>query len=197
MIKALSRYFDFAYFFRFALLFVGLYYCHIFFNGIISREGNYYSPFLDQYLNYIRWFTLSILYAAKFIIHTVGVDSYIQGSQVIKSPSGSGVNLWLPCLGLGIISFWIAYVVAQTATLKKKVYWCLGGIAAIWLINCLRIAVLLLSLEHGWEKNKFLDHHEIFNLAAYAVIFTLIVLFNRQDKNQPRVKKVLLKYVTE
>lgn len=182
MIKGLLRYFDVAYFLRFALLFVSLYYCHILFNGVISREGNYYSPFLDHYLNYIQWFTLSILHSAKFILQTVGVNSYIEGSQVLKAPSGLGVNLWLPCLGLGIISFWIAYIVSQKTSLKKKIGWCLGGITAIWFINCLRIALLLLSLENGWGQNKVLDHHEVFNLAAYAVIFTFIVLFNRQEQ---------------
>ena len=181
-VKGISKYFDIAYFLRFVLLFVALYYFHIIFNGITSREGNYYSPFLDQYLNYIRWLTLSILKMAQLIIRLFGVDAYIEGSQVLKSASGLGVNLWLPCLGLGITSFWIAFIAFQAIPVTKKIYWCLSGICAIWFINCWRIALLLLSLENDWKANPYLDHHDIFNIAAYGVVIALIILCNRTEK---------------
>ena len=183
VLNGLSKYFDISYFARFVILFVGLYYFHIIFNGIISREGNYYSAFLDQYLNYIRWLTLSILKMAQLIIRLFGVDSYIEGSQVLKSASGLGVNLWLPCLGLGITSFWIAFMTFQTIPVTKKIYWCLGGISAIWLLNCWRIALLLLSLENDWKANTYLDHHDIFNMVAYGVVIALVILFNRTEKS--------------
>ena len=184
MIKGqVSKYFDFSYFWKFILVFLGLYYCHIAFNGIVSEEGGYYSPILDKYFNYLSWLTLSILHVARFIVSTVGISSNIQGSQVLESTSGLGINLWLPCLGLGITSFWIAYIVAQTATLRKKIYWGLGGFLAIWFINCWRIALLLMSLDFGWKGNQYFDHHTLFNLAAYGAIFALITIFNRTNKS--------------
>lgn len=182
MIEKFLKYFDVVYFVRFLLLFLGLYYCHIIFNGVVSKEGNYYSPFLDDHLNYLRWLTFSILRMAGLILQGFGIDSSIEGSQVLKSASGLGINLWLPCLGLGITSFWMAFIVSQKTSLTKKFTWCAGGIAAIWFVNCWRIALLLISLDFEWEKSQFIDHHGIFNIVAYGLVVALILMFNRKSK---------------
>jgi exosortase/archaeosortase family protein len=121
---------------------------------------------------------------ASVIIHAFGINSSIEGSQVLKSTSGFGINLWLPCLGLGITSFWMAFIVSQKTSLINKFTWCVGGIAAIWFINCWRIALLLVSLDFGWESTQFIDHHGIFNIVAYGLVVALVLMFNRQEQRK-------------
>ena len=178
MVRGLIRYIDISYFVRFMLLFLALYYFNIFYLGITTAGGKFYSPFLEHHLNYINWIRNAILYTANFIDNILGVHSYVDGPQIIKSSSGVGVNVWLPCLGLGIISFWIAFVITQTNNWHHKLIWSLAGVVIVWFINCWRIALLLLSLDHKWKGNIFIDHHKMFNIVAYSVIIYLMYLTN-------------------
>ena len=182
MNRLLSPYFDLAYFIRFSVLLVGVYYFHVGFNGIISPEGEHYSAFLDHYFNYIAGIRNVILNGSNLILHQQGIPSYIEGSQVIMLAHGPGVNVWFPCLGLGIISFWIAFVVAHEQNWKIKLAWCLAGLILITLINCIRIAILLLSLHKNWREFVGLNHHDLFNLACYICIFFLICFYNKNNQ---------------
>ncbi len=86
------------------------------------------------------------------------------------------------CAGLGIMSFWTAFIVAQNTCWRKKVAWCVAGILSIWIINCCRIALLFVALQSKWHVNKFMDHHELFNLCAYAIIIIMMFLYNKEGK---------------
>ncbi len=180
--EALSKSFDIAHLLRFICLFVPMYYINLFVWGITDPR-NYYSPFIDNYLNYISWIDNSILYTSNLIVHAFGLNSFVIG-KLIKIPAGAGVWLMPPCTGLGIMSFWIAFVVSHRLHWKIKFYWSLTGVAIIWFVNCWRIAVLLMSLQNKWATFKFLDHHEMFNIAAYCVVLLLIYLFNKRSRKE-------------
>ena len=179
-----SAYFDISFFVRFVLLFLAFYFFNIFFLGITTAEGKLYSPFLDQKLNYISWLTNSILYVANAIDHLFGIHSYVQNAYNIKTYSGASVTVWLPCLGLGIMSFWVAFIIADVNSWKKKLFWILAGVGTIWFINCWRIALLLLALEKNWYQNTYIDHHTIFNIVAYIIILFMTWLYHRVNKKE-------------
>ena len=179
-----SSYFDIVFFAKLIVLFLAFYYFNILFLGITTAEGRFYSPFLEHNLNYVSWLTSSILYVANAIDHFLGINSYVQNAYNIKTYSGASVTVWLPCLGLGVMSFWVAFIIADVNSWKKKLYWVLAGIAAIWFINCLRIALLVLALEKNWYQNTYIDHHTIFNIAAYIIILFMIWLYYKKNKNE-------------
>ncbi len=214
MYKVLSKNFDIAHLRRFICLFVPIYYINHFVLSITdpgylqnmssnlkgSREligplseyvnklklsiyPHYYSPFIDNYLNYISWIDSSILYTSNLIVHAFGLHSFVIG-KVIKIPAGASVWLWPPCTGLGIMSFWIAFVFSHRLHWKIKLFWSLTGIVIIWFVNCWRIALLLMSLQNKWKTFKFIDHHEMFNIAAYSVILLLIYFFSKRSRKE-------------
>jgi exosortase/archaeosortase family protein len=183
-----SSYIDLRYFFRFGAVIISLYYFHIFYLGITSSEGGLYSFFLDHYFNYISWLRSSILYVSNFLTHTVGLNSWIEGTQIIRTPEVS-IEVWLPCLGLNIMSFWVAFIIAHNDSWKNKLAWCLTGCLAIWVLNCFRISLLLIALEKNWESNKNIDHHTLFNLVAYTITLFLIYFYLR-SKNKSAVSIV-------
>jgi exosortase/archaeosortase family protein len=185
MSKSVSSYFDFSFFKKFLVLLLGMYYFHIAFHGITSPEGGYYNHFLDQNLNYIAWFRFSILKMAQLFLNLFEIETYQVGTQILRSTSGNGVNIWLPCLGLGIISFWLAFVLAQNTSWKPKMIWSISGLLSIWLLNCLRIGVLMLSMERNWAGFKTIDHHDLFNYLCYAVIVAFIYAYNRRTNPVP------------
>jgi exosortase/archaeosortase family protein len=179
-----AKYFDINWFFKFTLITLVLYYFSVAYNGIVSPEGRFFSPFLNHYLNYISWIRVSILYVSKFIALAFGTHSYIANSQLIKLSNGTEVEIWLPCLGLGIISCWVSFVVTHKAAWQKKISWCIAGSLAIWFINCCRIGVLLIALNNNWKEYKSFDHHDIFNAIAYTSIFILMYLYSKYYKKQ-------------
>jgi exosortase/archaeosortase family protein len=177
--KHVSGYFDLSYFAKFLVLLLSLYYFNKMFWGLTDPK-NFYVPFFDKYFNYISWLTTSILKAASLIDSVFGVKASITGNNIFV-PQGASVLLSYECLGFGIMSFWIAFIVADRSNLKRKALWCFAGVALIWVINCWRIAILMLALQNKWPQSKHIDHHDMFNVAAYLLILLLIYLYNRED----------------
>jgi exosortase/archaeosortase family protein len=110
--------------------------------------------------------------------------SYLELPTDIRTNNGSIVGMAYHCLGLGVMSFWIAFIITAASKLKRKILWGLGGIAAIWLINCFRVTFLLMSLDYNWKDNSYLDHHSMFNLAAYSLILIMVYLYTSKNEKQ-------------
>jgi len=181
----LVKWIDLHYLLRFILVFVALYYFNIFFLGITTPDGKFYSSFLKNNMNYIAGFSSSILYASQFFLSLFHFDAYIEGTQIIRS-SNAAVEVWFPCLGLGISSFWVAFVVAHKISMKNKFLWCIAGLSVIWFINCWRIALLLLALDKKWYSDSIIDHHTAFNIIAYVAIGFMIFSFVKKTGKPSR-----------
>ncbi|MEJ5961891.1 exosortase/archaeosortase family protein [Pedobacter immunditicola] len=180
LMNLIEKYFDVVHFFKFIALVLLFYYFSVAFNGLVSPEGGLYSAFLDQYLNYIDWIRSSIMYAAIVIAYNLGTEAYIVGSQLINIENVVQLNIWLPCLGLGVISFWVAFVLTNDGHWKKKLAWSLMGIVAICFINTWRIALLIIALDNKWTERISIDHHDLFNIVAYTIIVLMMYLYNRK-----------------
>ena len=173
--------FDWAFFGRFLLIFLPLYTVNHYYWGLIDPK-NYYSPFLAKYFNYFSVITSSILHTSNLFLHWLGISSLING-KIIYVINGKSLSMDVPCIGLGIMFFWIAFITAGASLARRKIAWCLGGLAAIWLINCLRVTILLYSLEKNWNIGRFVDAHDMFNYSAYAVILFFIWLESKSTSN--------------
>ena len=178
--KKILQSFDWAYFKRFLLIFIPLYYCNLYYWGLTDPR-NFYSPFLAKYFNYFAVITSSILHTSNAFLHGLAFNSMVQG-KLIYVATGTSLSMDVPCIGLGIMFFWIAYIAAGTKTLKHKIQWCAGGLSAIWLINCLRVTLLMYSLENKWNIGEYVDAHDLFNYAAYCIIL-LFIWMEGKSKN--------------
>lgn len=86
------------------------------------------------------------------------------------------------CLGIGIFSFWGAFIIANEGTALNKLKWVLIGTLTIWLINVGRIVLLLLAHNNKWVSPININHHTMFNIVAYGAIFLLMYAFDRSQK---------------
>lgn len=192
MSKSLLGNFDAAYFIKFLIIFLVQYYFHLFFYGITTPAGTFYSSFLEYDLNYIAWLRSFILHTSDIITHVFGFPTHIADELTIRVYDRPGVTLNYACLGFGIVSFWIAFVVAHSGNWQKKLYWCTIGIVAICFINCIRVSLLLISMEKDWSGFDYIDHHDMFNLGSYVIILFLIYLFDKAgNKEQGNATKNL------
>lgn len=161
------------------LVFTALYILNEGFIGI-SSPGNTYIPFLDHYLNYIDWLRYSILHTANGITRLFNYNTVVSQPYKLRLVEGPGVQMVYSCIGYSIMSFWAAFVIVSKAGTRYKWTWLLGGLLCIWFINCVRVASLLIVHLKGWNINKYLDHHTLFNYVAYSLILVLMYLYTRK-----------------
>ncbi|MEO6548212.1 MAG: hypothetical protein ABIN94_09440 [Ferruginibacter sp.] len=169
------------YLFTFFGIFSVLYFGTIGFIGLVA-PGGHYVPLLDHYFNYVAWLRSSLLYGARAVVYIAGYETYLKDVYTLRVQHGNGVHVGYDCLGYGLLSFWAAFIIANPGTFAKKIKWVIGGLLAIWMINVLRISLVLVAVNKNWIFPLGLDHHTWFNIAAYACIFTGIYLYDRSAK---------------
>jgi exosortase/archaeosortase family protein len=148
----------------------------------LTSPGGYYSPFIHDYLNYIKWFRYALLYCSKMLLFISGYKVFLQNMYTIRMYAGHAVHLVYSCLGFGIMSFWGAFMYANNAHWQKKLIWTLGGWVSIFFINVLRVSLLLVAVNERWSNKLNLDNHTLFNIAAYVLVFIMIWLFDKSQK---------------
>jgi exosortase/archaeosortase family protein len=166
---------------KFAIWFIGLfvvfYYFNILFFGLTTRGGQY-SQFLAEYLNYIQVLRWILLKCSALILRCFGFATITNNSELLVAGHGAIILIY-SCLGLGVISFFSAFVLAYPKPSKAKIVFLLSGILAIEFLNIIRLVILALF----WDKRlgAVIDHHTIFNIFIYIVISTGLYFWVKTD----------------
>ena len=88
----------------------------------------------------------------------------------------------MDCVGYGVYSFWVAFVVANSGSIGRKFTWIVFGVLGLWFINVIRITLFLLAVNKGWPMPLGWDHHTWFNIFAYLLIFSMIWWYDKTGK---------------
>jgi len=155
----------------------------------VSAPGGYYSSFVGKYLNYPALIREALLYAADGMLKICGYPSEIDGAFKIRLHGGHGINVIYGCLGAGVTSFWVAFVAANDALLKKKLLYIIAGSLAIFFINAARLALLVVVANNNRQGDFIESHHTFFNIAAYGCIIFMMYLFGRNPKEVSAAEK--------
>jgi exosortase/archaeosortase family protein len=164
----------------FVTLFVIFYFANIVFFSITSH-GKHYNAFLDEHLNYIRWLRYLLLHISAQIINWFGFTAITSDYELLVAGRAT-IQLVYSCLGLGVISFFTAFVIAYPKKLKAKLLFLISGILFIEFLNILRFVLLALF----WNKKKglIMDHHTLFNIIIYIIIAISIYFWVQHDDNK-------------
>lgn len=171
------------YLLKFIISFCILYYGTLAIIGL-SAPGGYYNKFIADHLNFVDWLRYSLLVSAKFILSLFGYTIKFMDKYVIRMENGSGIRMVYSCVGYGVMSFWGAFIFANTGSWKKKVKWICGGWLLIWGINVARVCLIILAVNKNWSMPLGFDHHTWFNIAAYGCIFVLIYFYDLSQKKK-------------
>src|SRR3569832_954515 len=165
----------------FLSLFVLFYYFNVLFFGFTS-PGNHYNAFLDEHFNYIRLLRHFLLNATARILGWMGYVTITSDTELLVVGRGI-IKLVYSCLGLGIMSFFAAFVIAFPKKIKSKIILFISGIAIFQLLNIIRFVVLALF----WKSTRgiILDHHTIFNVLIYILIGISLYFWVKHDDNKP------------
>ncbi|MCY7291608.1 MAG: exosortase/archaeosortase family protein, partial [Ferruginibacter sp.] len=124
----------------------------------------------------------SLILTTKWVVSFFGINAVRTDEYVLRIPDANGIRIVYSCLGFGVMSFWIAYMVATLAKIKSKVKWLFGGLILIFTINVIRISMVLVSGNKGWRFPLGWDHHTWFNIVAYCAIFAMMYFFEKEIK---------------
>ncbi|RZJ86015.1 MAG: hypothetical protein EOO20_19175, partial [Chryseobacterium sp.] len=106
----------------------------------------------------------------------------IHNEMDVMVVNGPYLRINYSCLGLGVMSFLAAFVLAFPASWKSTFKMLIIGLISIYLLNIARIAGL--GLLFGFfqsQRNYFEYHHEIFNVLVYIVIFIMLYIWIRRN----------------
>ena len=175
-------------FVRFLILFVVVfllcYYGALFITGL-AVEGGMYNTLVAKYFDIAGWIRTSLIVGTKLFISFFNIETVRTSDYVLRIPGANGIRIVYSCLGFGVMSFWIAYIIATAGAVKAKLFWLFGGLLLIWIVNTLRISMVLLAGYKGWKFPFGWDHHSWFNIAAYSSIFCMMYFFERTiNKNK-------------
>jgi len=171
---------------KFLLLFLLLYFGTIAIIGL-AAPGDYYSPFIEKYLDYVSWIKVSLMKGTQFLLSLFNYKTRIEPNFIVRIVNARGVIIAMDCVGYGVYSFWIAFVIACSTTFLKKLTWIIFGVFLLWIINVIRISLFLVAINKGWAMPLGLDHHTWFNIFAYLCIFTMIYFFDRSLQSKKRL----------
>ena len=163
---------------KFLLLFAIFYFGTLAIIGL-AAPGGHYSFFVDRYLDYVSWIKTALMHGVSMLLSLFGIETTHETGFIVRMEHKRGVIIAYDCVGYGVYSFWSAYVLATKAVKRKKVFWLLGGLLLLWLINTMRISLFLVSINRGWPMPFHLDHHTLFNITAYAAILLMMWAFDR------------------
>ncbi|HEU5053428.1 MAG TPA: exosortase/archaeosortase family protein [Hanamia sp.] len=166
------------YLLKFGVIFCVLYFGTLAVIGLASPVG-WYSPFVDHHMDYVSWLKNSLIDSSKFILSLFSIQTVKVPGFALTYPHGKAVLIAMDCVGYGVYSFWVAFVVANKGGWVRKLIWVVGGLLALWFINTVRITLVLVAINKGWPMPLGIDHHTWFNICAYLLIFVMIWLYDR------------------
>jgi exosortase/archaeosortase family protein len=170
---------------KFILFFLFFYYGT---KGVIalSATEGHYSKFVADYLDYVTLIKRSLIWGTRLLLSFFHIETYQVDPFIVRIKNGVGVRIAYGCVGYGVYSFWLAYVLSNTLKINVKVKFIVFGLFLLWLINVLRISLLLVTMQNNKTMPFGLDHHTWFNIVSYVAIFAMIYGFERKSVNQEK-----------
>ena len=92
---------------------------NLFMNSVFSAGGQYYNAYLAAHFNYIQGLRTSILIPSVWLIKLFGFYAIYNDSDILVV-AGPHLSINYSCLGLGVMSFFAAFVKAFPAKVKSK-----------------------------------------------------------------------------
>lgn len=162
---------------KFIVLFLAFYYLNIVFFSITSH-GRHYTPWFAEHLNYIKWLRDFLIWCSAAILKCFGFAVVTNDYSLLVAGKGM-ITLVYSCLGLGVMSFFSAFVLAFPKPLKAKLIFLLIGLMVIQSLNIARFVFLAIF----WDKkgSQIIDHHTIFNALIYILIGISLYFWVKAD----------------
>ncbi len=131
-----------------------------------------------------------LLKSATYWLGVFGDYALVEGRFYLNMGGRMRIQLIYQCLGIGINSFWVAFILADTINnIKQKITWLFFGVALITILNITRIVILAKALFYQWPLLAKIEHHTFYNYGVYAVVMAMLFLYKKKTiKTEDSVK---------
>ncbi len=145
----------------------------------LSTPGGFYSETLSRYLDVVHGIKRSLIWGVRICLGSMGISTYEVDPYIVRIQGGLGVRIAHGCVGYGVYSCWMAFVIAYKCRWSFALPWLFFGLLALWLVNVIRISLLLYTYNKGESMPLGIDHHTWFNWVAYGLILVMMWAFQR------------------
>lgn len=160
---------------------------NLFMHSVMTPGSKFYNAYIADHFNYIQGLKTALIVPAVWIIKAFGFYA-IYNEMDVMVVAGPYLRINYSCLGLGVMSFLAAFVLAFPASWKSTLKMLVTGILMIYVLNILRIAGLgILMAIFKSQRNNFTYHHEIFNIIVYIFVFTLLYFWIKRNNKSKTV----------
>ncbi len=164
---------------RFVLLFLGSYLLLSFGYAQylkLSASGNYAPDFITHIVaQQSKWLLEAFGYAAELKHDAIG-----QGMLLLFNHSYT-VSIVEGCNSVSVIILFFAFVIAFAESFKKTISFLLAGAILIYIVNVLRIVILVVAL-YNFPQHKNTLHSVVFPGIIYGIVFVLWMIWVKMLK---------------
>ncbi|GAA3923330.1 exosortase X [Hymenobacter algoricola] len=148
------------------------------------------------FFGYERWLAVdgrldaalsaNITAASAFALRLFGFAAAVdaQDPYMVLLNGQPVVHVGNPCNGLILYALFAGFVLAFPGPVRRKLWFIPLGMAAIYLLNIIRVGGLALNHLYYHESVEF-NHHYTFTFVVYACIFLLWMLWARRLAGPP------------
>lgn len=119
--------------------------------------------------------TLKVVNSTVHLLNLAGYNAVATGIMV-QIDGKDTVFVYHACNGMVLKALFAGFVLAFPGPFLKKLVFIPAGIAAIYLINVLRVSALALNAHHFHQSLNF-NHKYTFTVLVYAAIFALWMIW--------------------
>lgn len=114
---------------------------NLFMNSVMTPGSRFHNAYIADHFDYIQGLKTALIVPAVWIIKAFGFYA-IYNEMDVMVVAGPYLRVNYSCLGLGVMSFLAAFVLAFPASWKSTFKMLIIGFIAIYVLNVLRIAGL-------------------------------------------------------
>ena len=129
-----------------------------------------------------EWVSLNIVAVGDGIVRLFGYDTWTM-HRIIGIGENAGIELVDGCTGISAIGLFLGFILAYPGEWGKRISFSLLGIGIIYLVNILRIVVLVITQEEWLEFFDF-THDYSTTTIFYIVIFALWMIWVQFSESQ-------------
>ena len=167
---------------RFVLLFLGSYlFLTVLYSFYLkaSVSGGFYP---DYFTNLVAHQSAAILDA--FGYPSVLFDNHARAGVYLTVKENYTVNIVEGCNSISVIILFVSFIIAFAEGFKKTFLFLLVGMVSIYIVNLVRISLLVIAL-YKYPQHQEVLHSVVFPAVIYGMVFLLWIAWVRMLNPKP------------
>lgn len=152
-------------------------------------------PEVDEwYVDSLNSYATFLLVVSDFFVELFGFEAVIYGKtiRIVDELLAQGVYLDRGCMGRNVMLGYAGLIAMFPGGFKHKLWYIPAGLVILVFVNILRISGLAI-IAYCCPEYSDINHHFVFKIAAWGVIFLLWVIwfkrFSNTKKTSPNTQK--------